>query len=91
MKDNNEIKYVYVLLEDGDMTLRSQPTPFGVCVTTEEEAKKFVEGKNKYYYKYEKLAIFDKTDEAIKWKYYGDGREEWEKEFDNKESINNEN
>lgn len=66
MKKNN-MKKVYVLLSDGDGTMRSQDTPFGVAVTTEEEAKRFVkEGNFGYTHSYEELYIFDDKDEGIK-------------------------
>lgn len=35
---------VFVLLADGDGTMRSIDTPWGVAVTTEKEAKRYVEG-----------------------------------------------
>ena len=57
---------VYVLLADGDGTMRSNDTPFGVAVTTEDEAKRFVaEGKFGYSHSYEKVKIFETKDEAL--------------------------
>lgn len=59
-------KEVYVLLSDGDGTMRSKDTPFGVAVKTEDEAKRFVsEGNCGYTQSYEKLTVFDDKDEAI--------------------------
>ena len=66
------MKYVYVLLCNSDGTMRSigYYKPFGVCVTSEEEAKKYVkEGGIGYEHSYEKLAIFETKDEAIKWRF----------------------
>lgn len=51
-------KFVYVLLIDSDMTTFSQPKPFGVAVTDEEDAKKFV-SECRYGADYEKLEVFD--------------------------------
>jgi hypothetical protein len=60
------MKEVYVLLADGDGTMRSTEEPFGVAVTTEAEAKRFViEGKVGYSHSYAKLTIFENKDEAI--------------------------
>jgi hypothetical protein len=66
MKEN----YVYVLLSDGDGTMHSSDTPFGVAVTTEAEAKRYLEdGKVGYTHSYAKLKIFDNKDDAIKWAF----------------------
>jgi len=76
---------VFVLLADGDGTTRSRPTPFGVAVRSEEEAKafKFNEESNVgYSHDYEKVTLFDKTKEGVHWKYHGDGRPEWQKKMD---------
>jgi len=52
------IDTIYVLLADGDGTMRSIDTPFGVAVTTEKEAKRFVEeGRVGYTHSYAKLTI----------------------------------
>ncbi len=68
--DYEEEEYVYILLSDGDGTLRSIPEPFGVAVRTEEEAKRFVkEDKVGYSQGYEKVRIFDSAKEGIAWKY----------------------
>jgi hypothetical protein len=61
------MKEVYVLKADGDGTMRSIDESFGVAVTTEEEAKRFVdEGGVGYTHSYEKLTIFDNKKDAIK-------------------------
>lgn len=61
------VSYVYVLMSDGDGTMCSSDKPFGICVTTEEEAKRFVEeGRCGYTHSYQKLAIFVNKDDAIK-------------------------
>ena len=65
-----EEKYVYVLLSDGDGTMRSSDTPFGVAVTTEAEAERFVkEGKVGYTHSYAKVRVFDNKDDGIKWAF----------------------
>jgi len=62
------MKEVFVLLADGDGTMHSGNDPFGVAVTTEDEAKKFVdEGGFAYSHAYQKLVVFDSKDEALKW------------------------
>jgi hypothetical protein len=61
------MKEVFVLLSDGDGTMRSRDEPFGVAVTSEEEAQRFVkEGNFGYGQSYQKLVVFDNKDEAIK-------------------------
>lgn len=61
------MKEVYVLLADSDGTMRSYDEPFGVAVTTEEEAKRYVkEGGIGYSQSYQKLIVFDNKDEVIK-------------------------
>jgi hypothetical protein len=58
---------IYLLLIDIDGTLRSHDEPFGVAVTTEAEADKFVdEGGVGYSHSYRKIKVFDTKDEAIK-------------------------
>jgi hypothetical protein len=65
-----EEKYVYVLLSDGDGTMRSSDTPFSVAVTTETEAERFVkEGKVGYTHSYAKVRVFDNKDDGIKWAF----------------------
>jgi hypothetical protein len=57
---------VYVLLADGDGTMKSSNEPFGVAVTSEDEAKRFVqEGGVGYRHSYSKLVVFDNKDIAI--------------------------
>ena len=66
------MKDIYVLLADGDGTMRSSDTPFGVAVTSEEEAKKFIEnGGVGYTHSYKKLTVFDSTEDAIEFVYPG--------------------
>ena len=67
-------EYVYVLLADGDRTMRSSPEPFGVAVTTVEEAKRFLKDSIKtesdqHFYGYAKLKVFTNKDDALKWTY----------------------
>jgi hypothetical protein len=63
-------EYVYILLADGDGTMRSIDEPFGVAVRTEEEAKAFVaNGKVGYTHSYTKVRIFDKAQDGIDWKF----------------------
>lgn len=64
MKTENE--YVYILLVDADGTMRSQDRPFGVAVTSEAEAQRYVdEGGLGYSHSYEKVRIFQNKDAAI--------------------------
>lgn len=64
------MKEVYVLLADGDGTMRSGCDPFGVAVTTKEEAERYLkDGGVGFYHSYSKVRIFDNKDEAIKWVY----------------------
>lgn len=64
------LKEVFVLLADGADTFFSSAEPFGVAVTTEEEAKRFVrEGHVGTRQSYEKLRIFDSMNEAVAWRY----------------------
>ncbi len=61
------MKTIYLLLSDSDGTTSSLDRPFGVAVTTEEEAKRFVKEANfGYTHSYEKITIFDNKDDAIK-------------------------
>ena len=58
---------VFLLLADGSGTMRSHDEPFGVAVTTETEAKRFVaEGKVGYTHSYQRIEIFVDKDDAIK-------------------------
>lgn len=58
---------VFVLLMDGDQTTRSVPEPFGVAVTTEAEAKRYVaEGGNPSVYAYQRLRVFADYDDACR-------------------------
>ena len=66
---------VYVLKADGDGTLRSIDEPFGIAVTTEEEAKRFVEeGGVGYTHSYEKLKIFENKDDGINYIFHRNKR-----------------
>ena len=59
------MKEVFVLLADGDGTMNSSDTPWGVAVTTEEEAKSYVKkGGIGYTHSYAKLNVFEKYDDA---------------------------
>lgn len=60
------MKEIFVLLADGDGTMRSQDTPIGVAVTTEEEAERFVkDGGVGYSHSYVKVQVFDNKDDAL--------------------------
>jgi hypothetical protein len=67
---SESMKEVFVLLSDGDGTMRSVDEPFGVAVSTEAEAKRFVKkGNMGYSQSYQKLVVFDTFEEGIKhWK-----------------------
>lgn len=61
------MKEVYVLLADGDGTMRSQDEPFGVAVSSKEQADLYVrDGGVGYTHSYQKLVVFDDKDEAIR-------------------------
>jgi hypothetical protein len=63
-------KEIFVLLADSDGTLRSTDEPFGVAVTNEEEAKRFVaEGGVGYTQSYVKITVFDNKDDALRHRY----------------------
>lgn len=54
------MKYVWVLLADGDGTMRSVDEPWGVAVSTEEEAKRYAgKGGVGYTHSYARLAVYD--------------------------------
>lgn len=74
---------VFVLLADGDGTFRSTDTPFGVAVTTEAEAQRYVaeaeerDGRGArvgrrvgYSHSYEKVTIFEDKDKAINFAFH---------------------
>lgn len=57
-------------MSDGDGTMHSIPTPLGIAVDTEEEAKRFVEDATKMKWWspcYQKISIFKDKDEALSW------------------------
>ena len=61
---------VFVLLANGDGTLCSMDTPWGVAVTSEEEAKAYVkEGGIGYSHSFTKVTIFDSFKKARKFVY----------------------
>jgi len=63
-------RVIFVLLADSDGTFRSSDEPFGVAVTTEEEAQRFVrDGGVGYTHSYIKTIVFDNKDDALKHKY----------------------
>lgn len=63
---NSTYKVIYVLLADGDGTLRSKNEPFGVAVETKEEAELFVKEYNfGYTQSYQEFKIFKTTKDAI--------------------------
>lgn len=62
------MKEIYVLMADGDGTMRSQDTPFGVAVDTRAEAERFVrDGGVGYTHSYARVVVFANKDEAIAW------------------------
>lgn len=61
---------VYVLMADSDGTMRSRDIPFGVAVTSKEEADRFVkEGGVGYTRSYETVRIFTDKDAAIEFAF----------------------
>lgn len=59
-------KTIFILKADGDGTTRSSDRPFGVAVTSEEEAKKFVKvGGVGFTHSYEMVEIFETSEEAV--------------------------
>lgn len=61
---------IFLLLADGDGTTHSSDFEFGVAVTSESEAERFVsEGGVGYTHSYVKIRIFENKDEAIRWRY----------------------
>ena len=61
------MKTVFVLLADGDQTMHSKPMPFGVAVTSQEEAHRLAGGG--YYSNYMELRIFENVESALMFKY----------------------
>lgn len=62
---SSHIPEVFVLLSDGDQTMRSVPEPFGVAVTTEAEAKRYVREGGRYD-GYMRLRVYDDCDVACR-------------------------
>lgn len=61
---------VYVLLADGDGTMRSIDEPFGVAVNSKEEAERYVKaGGVGYTHSYSKLTVFENHEDAIKFAF----------------------
>lgn len=61
------MKEFFVLLADGDGTMRSVDKPWGAAVTTEDEAKKYVEkGGIGYSHSYTRVKVFDTYEDAKK-------------------------
>ena len=61
-------KEIYILLADGDGTTRSIDTPFGVAVTSEEDAKRFCKESNIGYSRsYTKITVFDSLNDGLNW------------------------
>jgi uncharacterized protein YerC len=70
VKSMEDEVYIYVLLADGDGTMRSIDEPFGVAVNTLEEAKRFKEtGHVGYTHSYTRVRVFKNFEDGIKWKY----------------------
>ncbi len=60
------VKEIYLLTCDADGTMRSRNDSFGVAVTSQKEAEAFVNDHNYgYSQSYEKIAIFESTEEAL--------------------------
>lgn len=57
---------VYILLCDGDGTMRSIDEPFGVAVKSKEEAEKFLEVNYGYTRSYQEVKIYDNFNEYLK-------------------------
>lgn len=61
------MRVIYLLLADGDGTMHSRLDPFGVAVSSEEEAKRFEkEGNVGYMNSYMKIKVFDNMEDAVK-------------------------
>lgn len=61
---------IYVLLADGDGTMRSIDEPFGVAVKTKEAAEQYLkDGGVGYSHSYTELRVFNTAKEGIDWKY----------------------
>lgn len=61
-----KMQKVYILKTDGDGTTFSIDKPFGVVVTSKEEAERFVkEGKFGYTHSFEEAVVFDNKDDAL--------------------------
>lgn len=56
---------VFVLLEDGDMTMWSGPEPFGFAVTKREDARIFSDS-DRHFKSYSKVIVCDSLDEVNK-------------------------
>ena len=68
----NSEKEFFVLLADGDGTMRSSDEPFGVAVTTEDEAKRYVAEKGVgYTHSYCKVTVFDNKEDALNFAFPG--------------------
>jgi len=66
------MKEIFVLLSDGDGTMRSQDEPFGIAVTTENEAKRYVAEKGVgYTHSYCKVTIFKDKEDALNFVFLG--------------------
>ncbi len=64
-EDMVSIKEIFVLLADGDGTMRSIDEPWGAAVTTEAEAKRYAEkGGIGYTHSYDKVKIFETYEEG---------------------------
>jgi len=63
--DDNKT-HVYILLSDRDGTMRSTDEPIGIAVSSEKEAKRFVdECKYGYSQSYRKLRVFKNLDDGL--------------------------
>ena len=66
------MKEFFVLLADGDGTMCSSDEPFGVAVTTEDEAKRYVAEKGiGYTHSYCKVTVFDNKEDALNFAFPG--------------------
>jgi hypothetical protein len=66
---------VFVLMDDGDATMHSSAAPIGLAVTSETEAKKFLES-GRFAAAYQSLRVFNTLEEALEFE-----ADELEKQF----------
>ena len=57
-------QHIYILLSDCDGTLHSVPSPTGIALGDEEEAKRYVRLKSSYGDQYQTLVLVNTLEEA---------------------------